>query len=412
MLQSTAQTRTEVKMNAAPARSRAPRAPHLVLAALLSCAPALAAAPVLVLTTPGDAHAQAMSESRRVAIARRLQQSTVTVISGPRGPGQATGSGFVVGAERWIITNAHVVEPAGGLGRTVQVRFGSGTIRTATVIEVDASHDLAILEIVGQRVPSPPLELANSDRVQVGETVLAFGSPLGLDGTLTQGIVSARRDVPGIGGGMARQLIQTDAPINPGNSGGPLVDRRGRVIGVNTGIASRTGYSVGIGFAVPANYVAEVLDRVRETRRTGRSGTATVASSTTSASTSSAGTAITPRVDPTLPTGMDLGVIGDDWNEGGYAGVRIQRTRPGSAAQRAGLLGAAEPPPPLVARLGVTWTGHIITAVDGVPVRNVEELRQAIESRQPGEEVRLTVTVGPGVLNGETTATLQSPRSP
>lgn len=373
--------------------------------ALLAGTPAVLV-PVLA---PAHAEAQAMSESRRIAVARRLQQSTVTVVAGP-----SSGSGFVVGRERWIITNAHVVEVGGGRGGRVQVRFGSGTTLSATIIDVDPSHDLAILEVQGT-VPSPPLELADSDRVEVGQTVLAFGSPFGLDGTLTQGIVSARRDVPGIGGGMARRLIQTDAPINPGNSGGPLVDRRGRVIGVNTAILSRTGGSHGIGFAVPANYVSEVLDRVRETRR---SGTSVASTTTTTATTPPPTTTPTPPPSTpppstppdTAPAGaIELGVVGDDWNQGGYVGVRVQRTMPGSAAHRGGLLGAAEPPPPLVARLGVPWTGHIITAVDGVPVRNVAELQQAIAARQAGDRVRLTVTVGPGVLSGDTTVTLQAP---
>jgi S1-C subfamily serine protease len=160
----------------------------LVLHALLALAWSLPS----VVTAP-RAHAQELTESRRVRIARRLAQSTVSVISGP-----STGSGFVVGDERWVITNHHVVESA-RLG--VQVRFGSGTTLQARVIRLDPSHDLAILEVVGGRVPSPPLDLANSDDVEVGQTVLAFGSPFGLEGTLTEGIVSARRDVPDVGGG-------------------------------------------------------------------------------------------------------------------------------------------------------------------------------------------------------------------
>jgi S1-C subfamily serine protease len=358
------------------------------------------AATAIATISPEVASAQELTESRRIAVARRLQQSTVSVVAGP-----STGSGFVVGRERWIITNAHVVETGGGRGGTVQVRFGSGTTLGATIIDLDPSHDLAILEVRGS-VPSPPLELADSDRVEVGATVLAFGSPFGLDGTLTEGIVSARRDVPGIGGGMARRLIQTDAPINPGNSGGPLVDRRGRVIGVNTAILSRTGGSHGIGFAVPSNYVEQTLDRVRESRRaTAHVASADASASSTAPTTAHAQTPPIPAVQPTW-----LGVVGDDWNGGGYVGVRIQRVEAGSPAQRAGLLGSSEPPPPAVARLGLTWTGHIITAVDGVPVRSVAELDQAISARPAGATVRLTVTVGPGVLGGDTTATLQPRR--
>lgn len=331
--------------------------------------------------------AQEMTESRRIAVARRLQQSTVSVVAGP-----STGSGFVVGRERFIITNAHVVEAARDESGRVQVRFGSGTILPARVVRVDPSHDLAILEVEG-RVPSRPLDLGNSDAVEVGQTVLAFGSPFGLDGTLTEGIVSARRDVPGIGGGMARRLIQTDAPINPGNSGGPLVDGRGRVIGVNTAILSRTGGSHGIGFAVPSNYINDVIRGVREQRRTGRSVEANQRSAQTVAITN----------EPPDPL---FGVHGTTWDAEGVHGVQILQTEPGSPAHRAGLLGANEPPPPLVARRGLRWTGHIITALDGEPVNDADEFNQRISAHHPGDRVTVTVTVGPGAISGDTTVIL------
>jgi S1-C subfamily serine protease len=323
-----------------------------------------------------------------VRIARRLAQSTVSVLCGP-----STGSGFVVGPERWVITNHHVVEAA-RLG--VQVRFGSGTTLQARVIRLDPSHDLAILEVVGGRVPSPPLDLANSDDVEVGQTVLAFGSPFGLEGTLTEGIVSARRDVPDVGGGMARRLIQTDAPINPGNSGGPLVDRRGRVIGVNTAILSRTGGSHGIGFAVPSNYVGELLANTREQRRTDPRP----AVGTGQQGNQQSGQQGTQGTQPQGAGPAFLGVRGRDFVGGGFVGVQIDTVEAGSPAQHAGLLGVRDNPPELVARLGIPWTGHIITAIDGRPIRSGAELEQAIRAHAPGEAVEVTVTVGPGLLNG------------
>lgn len=344
--------------------------------------------PAAAAGVPSAVEAQELTESGRVRIARRLAQSTVSVLCGP-----STGSGFVVGPERWVITNHHVVEAA-RMG--VQVRFGSGTTLQARVIRLDPSHDLAILEVLGGRVPSPPLDLANSDDVEVGQTVLAFGSPFGLEGTLTEGIVSARRDVPDVGGGMARRLIQTDAPINPGNSGGPLVDRRGRVIGVNTAILSRTGGSHGIGFAVPSNYVGELLASTREQQRTGSAQVATRQGSQPSTQQGSQGNG------PQQPAAGQafLGVRGRDFVGGGFVGVQIDGVEPGSPAQHAGLLGVGDNPPELVARLRIPWTGHIITAVDGRPVRNGAELEQAIRSHRPGQSVEVTVTVGPGLLNG------------
>jgi S1-C subfamily serine protease len=356
----------------------------LVLGASLALAPTAAAA-----VAPSSVHAQELTESGRVRIARRLAQSTVSVLCGP-----ATGSGFVVGPERWVITNHHVVEAA-RMG--VQVRFGSGTTLQARVIRLDPSHDLAILEVVGGRVPSPPLDLADSDDVEVGQTVLAFGSPFGLEGTLTEGIVSARRDVPDVGGGMARRLIQTDAPINPGNSGGPLVDRRGRVIGVNTAILSRTGGSHGIGFAVPSNYVGELLANTREQRRGGAQTDPTQGTQSTQVQQGS-----TPQGNGQRPVAGQafLGVRGRDFLGGGFSGVQIDTVEAGSPAQHAGILGVNDSPPELVARLGIPWTGHIITAIDGRPVRNGAELEQAVRAHQPGESIEVTVTVGPGLLNG------------
>ena len=150
---------------------------------------------VAALIAPSPAAAQELTEARRMRIARRLALSTVTVDTG-----HGSGSGFVVGVERWIITNFHVVDSlvAGHAPGSVSTRvgFGSGTTLRARVIEIDPDHDLALLEIDGGHVPARPLELADSDPVRVGQTVLAFGSPYGLAGTLTEGVVSARRDLP------------------------------------------------------------------------------------------------------------------------------------------------------------------------------------------------------------------------
>ena len=156
----------------------------------------------------------------------------------------------MVGPHGFVVTNAHVASGARWSGR-LRVRFGDGGMRPAVLIAYDAVHDLAVAQVDGD-VRVRPLVLGDSDDVRVGQSVLAFGSPFGLEGTLTQGIVSARRDVGAIGQGEVRNVIQTDAPINPGNSGGPLVDAKGEVVGINTAILSRSGASNGIGFAVPS----------------------------------------------------------------------------------------------------------------------------------------------------------------
>jgi len=374
--------------------SRSLSLPRVLVTTLLV---ALTAIPASLLL-PANTSAQTLTEARRVRIARRLARSTVSVIVG-----DGSGSGFIVGDERWVITNHHVVAASTDAARLghrpipVQIRFGSGTTLTARVLEDDAHHDLALLEIEG-RVVAPALELGDSDDVEVGQTVLAFGSPFGLDGTLTEGIVSARRDIADVGGGSARRLIQTDAPINPGNSGGPLVDARGRVVGVNTAIIGRS--SAGIGFAVPANYVRDLVTLVRD-----RGGVATADAAVTTTGGSS--TPSTGGPDADLP--VAFGVIGADFSGGGTFGVRVERTIAGSPAQRAGILGSEERAPAMITRMGVVWTGHIITAIDGNPVANVGEMHAYLAARVPGDVVRLSVTVGPGVISAERNVRLDAP---
>lgn len=376
--------------------NRPPRSHSLSRVLLTGLLLAVTAIPAS-LSLPARADAQTLTEARRVRIARRLARSTVSVIVG-----EGSGSGFIVGDERWVITNHHVVAAsteAARLGHRpipVQIRFGSGTTLSARVLEDDAHHDLALLEIEG-RVVAPALELGDSDAVEVGQTVLAFGSPFGLDGTLTEGIVSARRDIADVGGGSARRLIQTDAPINPGNSGGPLVDARGRVVGVNTAIIGRS--SAGIGFAVPANYVRDLVTLVRDR---GGVATADVAVTTTGGSS-------TPGVGPEADLPVTFGVIGADFTGGGTLGVRVERTIVGSPAQRAGILGSEEPAPAMITRMGVVWTGHIITAIDGHPVANVADMHTYLAARVPGDVVRLSVTVGPGVISAERNVRLDPP---
>jgi S1-C subfamily serine protease len=356
---------------------------------------------------PGSpARAQDLNEARRMRVAQRLQVSAALVIAGP-----STGSGFVATGEGWVVTNAHVVQDWTG---PLVVRFHDGTATQCRLIAMDQRRDLAILEPMG-RLNVRPLRLGNSDRVQVGMTVLAYGSPFGLEGTLTQGIVSARRDLPGIGGGAVQGLIQTDAPINPGNSGGPLVNARGEVIGVNTAILSRTGGSHGIGFAVPANYVRDMIAATRRDIARRRQ----IARHVAPLPQPQPGVPGQVQLIPLPPPGGNaplqqpqrvgpvwLGIMGDDFQGNGVAGVIVRQVIAGGPAQAAGILGAADPPPQAIRRLGVPWTGHIIVAVDGRPVRSMAELQAALSGRQPGEQATLAVTVGPGLVSGQTVVRL------
>ncbi len=272
---------------------------------------------------------------------------------------RSSGSGVVLDANGFIVTNAHVVEGA----RRVQValnvnemengRKGSilkprGEIVGAQIVGIDRETDLAVLKVEKSNLPF--LKLGDSDTVQKGQLVLAFGSPLGLENSVTMGIVSS----------IARQLrpedrmiyIQTDAPINPGNSGGPLVDTHGNVIGINTLIFSQSGGSEGIGFAAPSNIVKNVYNQIRSTGRV-RRGEIGVSVQT---------------ITPLLATGLDLPRVGR---------VVIADVEPYSPAATAGLR-----------------IGDIILSLDRKAMENGRQFDVNLYSRSVGNHVILEIQRG------------------
>ena len=256
--------------------------------------------------------------------------------------GEGSGTGFLVDSDGTIVTNAHVV----GDNDQVQVRFeDDGELHDAEVLGVDASTDLAALKVDASAANGvKPLALADSDKVQVGDTALAIGYPLGLDRTATAGIISGlERDIEAPNGFSIDKVIQTDAPINPGNSGGPLLNANGEVIGVNSQIATAGGGngSVGIGFAVPANTVKEVLPQLER-------GAA--------------------------PERAYLGVSTGAAPDGG---AQVGEATADGPASRAGI-----------------QTGDVIIEVDGDRVQDPDDVAQAIEDNKPGDKVEVTVQRG------------------
>jgi putative serine protease PepD len=190
------------------------------------------------------------------AVAAAVAPGIVTVlVDGTTESG--LGSGVVLSADGLILTNNHVIASGG----TVSVRLPDGRTVPAKVVGADSRHDLALVQGTGL-AGLTPATFGTDDSVAVGDTVLAFGSPLGLDGTVTAGIVSAVDRSLDTGGESLTGLLQTDAPINAGNSGGALVDTSGRIIGINVAIATAgdTAGSVGVGFAIPADTVATVVN--------------------------------------------------------------------------------------------------------------------------------------------------------
>ena len=267
---------------------------------------------------------------------------------------RGTGSGFVVSADGYIITNHHVVEGAS----SVVVRLLDRREFTAKVVGSDANTDIAVIKIDARNLT--PLAIGNSDQARIGEWVLAIGNPLGdaLAFTVTSGIVSAKgRNLnlnPNEGRGI-QDFIQTDAAINPGNSGGPLINVRGEVIGVNAAIASETGYYSGYGFAIPINLARSVMDQLIAGGRVHRAALGITVQTATKEDAEYAG----------------LPAIG---------GVRVENFTANSPAERAGL-----------------QVGDIIIAVDGKPLEYTAQLQQAVGFRRPGETVEVEVARKGGV---------------
>ena len=207
--------------------------------------------------TATTATAVAVTEGGSLApVAAKVSPSIVTVLVDSANE-SGLGSGVVLRADGLILTNNHVIA-AGG---TVSVRLSDGRTVPAEVVAADSTHDLALVQASGVSGLSPAT-FGTDDSVAVGDTVLAFGAPLGLEGTVTAGIVSALDRAVGTGSEELTGLVQTDAPINQGNSGGALVDTAGRVVGINVAIATASDEStgsVGVGFAIPAGTVTTVV---------------------------------------------------------------------------------------------------------------------------------------------------------
>lgn len=281
------------------------------------------------------------------AIVKAALPTVVSIlIDSPNGSGN--GSGFVIRQDGYILTNNHVVEMVATGGGTLQAVFNDGTKVKATIVGRNPSYDLAVVKV--DRTGLSTVTLGDSGAVQVGDTAIAIGAPLGLDGTVTSGIVSAL-DRPVTAGQQGSDesyinAIQTDAAINPGNSGGPLLDGKGQVIGVNSAIATLASGgqagSIGLGFAIPANTAKRVAEEIIAT------GSST---------------------NPIMGVSLDLRYSGD--------GAKIQQVTPGGPADVAGL-----------------ETGDVVVNFDGRSIADSTELVVAIRSHAPGSTVPVTVDRG------------------
>jgi S1-C subfamily serine protease len=270
---------------------------------------------------------------------------------------RGTGSGFVWDRDGHVVTNYHVIQGASSVSVLIDNQE-----YPARVLGAEPKRDIAVLAIEAGARKSDlrPVALGGDDRLRVGQHVLAIGSPFGLERTLTTGVISALgRDIVGVGGVTIPDMIQTDASINPGNSGGPLLDSAGRLIGMNTMIYSNTGSSAGIGFAVPLRFIRRIVPQIITNGRT-----------------------IT----------ADLGVryFDDDVARRlGIEGVLVRAVVPDSGAEAAGMRGTRQ------GRNGRILLGDVIVGIgvgnDQRRVRDYDELYNALDEHQPGDEITVQV---------------------
>ena len=261
---------------------------------------------------------------------------------------QGTGSGFVWDVRGHVVTNFHVVRG----GNAFLVTFADGTTYEAALVGHDENKDLAVLHIDAPEEALRPIVVGRSSTLRVGQKVLAIGNPFGLDHSLTTGVISALgREIRSVGGTPITDVIQTDASINPGNSGGPLLDSRGRLIGVNTAIYNSTGSNVGIGFAVPVKTVQRVVPQLIRSGRTRRAG-------------------------------LGVGLVPSRWARRlGLDGVGIGEVYRDTPAERAGLQ------PLMIDRFGRLVAGDVIVAVGGQPVHDFDDLYRVLDQYEPGDRV-------------------------
>ena len=309
--------------------------------------------------------ATATDEQNNIEVYRTLSPGVVNVHStsyardffGFVEPQEGSGSGSVIDQEGNILTNYHVIEGATKLA----VSFGGQKNYAAQLVGGDPDTDLAVIKLIEKpREPLTIIPLGDSDKLDVGQKVLAIGNPFGLDRTLTTGVISGlQRPIRARNGRPIEGAIQTDASINPGNSGGPLLDSHGRMIGINSQILSPSGASAGVGFAVPVNIAKRIVPQLLKSGEVRRPKLG-----------------IGTRDVQPLKSQLDLPVSD---------GVIIIQVAPGEAAANAGLRGVTQ------TENGDFAIGDIILGMDGEKIANTDDLYRLLDKHQVGDTVQLQI---------------------
>jgi S1-C subfamily serine protease len=341
--------------------------------------PLAAASPSIPVTEARGGKALTVNEIYRRASPGVVQVTATQVVTSPRvdpffgfpfpsqQQAEALGSGFVIDKAGHIVTNYHVVEGA----RSVDVSFSNNESMKAKVVGTDPSTDVAVLQVDAHSRALTPLSLGNSDLVRVGDSVVAIGNPFGYDRTVTAGIVSAlQRVIQAPNSYSIDHVIQTDAALNKGNSGGPLLNANGNVIGVNSQIStggSGSSGNVGIGFAVPINTVKTVAAQIIKTGHVEHAFLGIAAQP------------VTPNAAKLFRLPVKHGLL-------------VARVQPGSGAAKAGLEAGTQS----ATLAGETYPlgGDLLASIDKAPLYSVDQLRDVIGNKKPGDDVKLSVYRG------------------
>jgi len=275
-------------------------------------------------------------------------------------PERGTGSGFLIDTDGHILTNNHVIEDS----RQLEVTLYDETTLEAEVVGRDPVNDIALLKIDCPEGKCSPIRLAKENNFLVGQKVLAIGNPFGFQRTMTTGIISSLGRRLETDYGVMDGLIQTDAAINPGNSGGPLLNTEGKVIGINTVIASRTGESAGVGFAVPISTANRILPDLMEYGYVLRAWIGITRGTSLGA--------IGPRVKRYLELPVEEGVL-------------VEEVAGGSSADRAGIRGGRQNV--WVGNLALRIGGDVLVSMGGSPVRSLRDILRIAEDKRPGDEL-------------------------
>lgn len=267
--------------------------------------------------------------------------------------GEGSGSGSVIDNQGHILTNYHVIEGA----QKLTVSLGGDKVFPARIVGGDPDTDLAVIKIEPPREGLTIIPLSDSDNLVIGQKVLAIGNPFGLDRTLTTGVISGlQRPIRARNGRPIEGAIQTDASINPGNSGGPLLDKYGRMIGINSQILSPAGGSVGVGFAIPANIAKRVVPQMIQFGEVRR-----------------------PKLGASTPSVADL--IRRGFRVPVENGLLIYQTLPDGSADKAGLRGIS----------AEGYIGDIILSIDGQKMNSTDDLYRLLDKKQIGETIQVEV---------------------